>query len=63
MKSTSQNHSRRLPEGHRKALPVETPDRKQERQRRRLRQDRLLDNALADTFPASDPVSSMTYTP
>ncbi len=62
MKSTSQNHSRRPPEGRRKALPVAAPDRNEERQRRRLRQDRLLDNALADTFPASDPVSSMTYT-
>jgi hypothetical protein len=62
MKSMSRNHSRRPPEGRRKAPLVERPDRKEERQRRRLRQERSLDSALADTFPASDPVSSMTYT-
>jgi len=43
-------------------MAANAPDNDIEEQYRRLRQEILLDEALKDTFPASDPISSMNFT-
>lgn len=44
------------------ARPSAMPRRKAEDRERRLRQEKTLDEALENTFPASDPVSSLRFT-
>jgi hypothetical protein len=62
MKTTAKT-ARKRPRRDRSREPAaNAPDDKIEEQYRRLRQEMLLDEALKDTFPASDPISSINFT-
>lgn len=61
MKTTARSIRHRLRQDRPQAPAANTPDNDLEEQYHRLRQEMLLDEALKDTFPASDPVSSFDF--
>ena len=62
MTSTARTVRKRSRENRPQKVAANAPDNDIEEQYRRLRQEILLDEALKDTFPASDPISSMNFT-
>jgi hypothetical protein len=61
MKTSARSVRHRFRQGRPKASTANTPDNDLEEQYHRRRQEMLLDEALEDTFPASDPVSSLDF--
>ncbi|MGH6884408.1 hypothetical protein [Hypericibacter sp.] len=62
MKTSAKNVRHRFRQNRPQAPTANTPDNDLVEQYHRLRQEILLDEALKDTFPASDPVSSFDFT-
>ena len=61
MKTSARSVRHRFRPDRPKTPKANTPDNDLEEQYHRHRQEMLLDEALKDTFPASDPVSSFDF--